>query len=84
MRFCTKSPASYLLFLWKSAIETIDEDVRINESGHEYKDPLSASPGRETPGSDVALGADAGVRSPDRTNGASILDLREPDLCRAE
>lgn len=33
------------LLLWKAVVKTVDENVRVNESGHERKDPLWSSRG---------------------------------------
>ncbi len=35
------------LLLWKAAVKSVDEHIRVNESGHASKDPLSSSPGQK-------------------------------------
>ena len=35
--------SGHLLLFWKSGVETVDQDVRINESGHACTGPPCAS-----------------------------------------
>ena len=69
-----------LLFTRKTRVETIDQNVRINESGHARRGPLVSSPSPETGLSYTPKRACAAVPSPDRRTEASILDLGAPPL----
>ena len=66
-----------LLLLRKSAVETVYQNVRVNESGHECTDPLCSSPCFENAVSGVLSHAGVTAQLLDRINGASILYLRQ-------
>lgn len=34
----------YFLFDWKPRVKTVNQDVGINESGHDCRDPLASTP----------------------------------------
>ena len=72
-----------LLIVRKTAIEPVDQNVCINESGHACKDPLFSNLFHEAalPG---VLNAYGGVRWPGRTNGAAILDFPVSLVCLEE
>jgi hypothetical protein len=69
------------LLPWKAAIESIDQDVGINESGHADRDPLSSILGREAARWRGPLDVCGCVRSLDRTNGAGIPGLEVQLVC---
>ena len=70
-----------LLLLDEPAIEPIDQDVGINECGHDRKDPLFSILGREAVWWHGSMDACGGVRLLDRTNGAVTLDLEVRPVC---
>jgi len=70
-----------LLLLCKAAVEPIDQDVGINESGHACRDPLFSILGREAVWWHGSMDACGGVRLLDRTNGAVTLDLEVRPVC---
>ena len=65
-----------LLLVGKTAIEPVNQNVRINESGHARRGPLFSNFFREVALPDVPMDACGGVRSLDRTNGPVTLDFR--------
>jgi hypothetical protein len=73
-----------LLLLGKAAIEPINQDVSINESGHACRDPLFSILGREAARAHASSDVCGGVRWPDRTNGAVTLDLEVRPACLEE
>src|SRR5438045_781638 len=62
------------LLFGKSFVETIDQNVGVNESGHVCKDPLYAIPCLENAWPGVPANAE-GVLLPDQTNGVSSPGL---------
>src|ERR1019366_1366784 len=63
-----------LLLFGKPAVEPIDQDVGVNESGHAGRDPLCPILGCETARRGAPMPARGGVRGLDRTNGVAIPD----------
>src|SRR5450756_2092840 len=73
-----------LLLAGKAAVEAIDQNVGINESGHADTGPLCSNLYRGAAGASPSAGACVVVPSPDRTSGDATPDLRLPPVCRQE
>jgi hypothetical protein len=72
------------LLLGEPAIEPINQDIGINESGHARRDPLFSILDHVAALWRATVDACAGVLSLDRTNGAVILDLEALLACLEE
>jgi hypothetical protein len=68
----------------KAAIEPVDQDIRINESGHAGRGPLCSKLCLEAALPSAPTDACGGARSLGRTIGAVTLDLRVPLACMEE
>ena len=69
-----ENPSGNLLLLGKAAIEPVDQNVCINETGHVRRGLLFSNLFRQAAAPDAPIDACGGVRSPGRTNGAASLD----------
>lgn len=72
-----ENPSGNLLLIGKAAIEPVDENVRVNESGHGRRGPPFSNPCREAAVS-YSIDACGAAQSPGRTSGVAPPDLRQP------
>ena len=79
-----ENPGCDLLLVGKAAIEPVDQNVCINESGHVRRGPLFSNLFRQAAAPDAPIDACGGVRSPGRTNGAVTPDFQISLVCLEE